>query len=121
MRDTVYVTYADDGVTVTGVFANQQEFATTPLAITDPAITAFRSPNPVPQTVTPRQARLALNAAGLLDAVNAAVNAAGGETLITWEYATEVLRTDPLITTLGVALNLSSTQIDGLFTTASQY
>jgi hypothetical protein len=65
--------------------------------------------------VTPRQARLALNAAGLLDAVNAAVNAAGGATLITWEYATQIERNDPLISQIGSSLGLTDAQIDDLF------
>ena len=73
----------------------------------------------VPQTVTPRQARLALFGAGLLDTVIGMVDAAGGATKITWEYATEINRTDALITTLGSALSLSVAQIDDLFRSAS--
>lgn len=69
--------------------------------------------------VTPRQARLALLAAGLLDQVEAAVSSAGGATKITWDYATQISRTDPLITTLGSSLNLTSDQIDNLFLQAS--
>lgn len=76
-------------------------------------------PVPTPTTVTPRQARLALLQAGLLDDVEAAVNAAGGATKITWEYATEINRNDALIDTLGVALGLTSEQIDGLFSAAA--
>ncbi|WP_050384572.1 hypothetical protein [Bradyrhizobium pachyrhizi] len=68
--------------------------------------------------VTPRQARLALLAAGLLDQVDAAVDAAGGATKITWEYATEIRRDDPMISTVGAALSLTSDQIDALFTAA---
>jgi hypothetical protein len=72
-------------------------------------------PPSVPQSVTPRQARLALLAAGLLDAVEAAVNAAGGATKVTWDFATVINRTDPLISTIGSSLNLTSDQIDVLF------
>lgn len=68
--------------------------------------------------VTPRQARLALSAAGLLDTVNAAITQAGGATLITWEYATQIRRDDPLITQLGATLGLTTAQIDALFTQA---
>ena len=68
-----------------------------------------------PQTVTPRQARIALLQAGLLDQVEAAVKAAGGATQITWDYATEINRTDPLITTLGASLKLDDATIDVLF------
>jgi hypothetical protein len=69
----------------------------------------------VPQTVSPRQARLALLAAGLLDQVEASVSAAGGATKITWDYATEINRTDPLIISIGAALKLTDDQIDVLF------
>jgi hypothetical protein len=69
----------------------------------------------VPQIVSPRQARLALLAAGVLDQVQAAVDAAGGATKIAWEYATEINRTDPLILSIGAALNFSPEQIDTLF------
>lgn len=73
----------------------------------------------VPQTVTARQARIALLAAGLLPAVESAVKAAGGSTKITWEYATEINRTDALIETLGATLGLTDAAIDLLFTQAS--
>ena len=69
--------------------------------------------------VTPRQARLALNAAGLLDQVNTALNAAGGASLITWEYASQIQRTDPLIASIGTALGLTQAQIDALFIAAA--
>jgi hypothetical protein len=78
----------------------------------------IRPSSPVPQTVTPRQARLALLAAGLLDQVQAAVDAAGGATKITWEYATVIDRNDPMITGIGQALGLTPAQIDNLFANA---
>jgi hypothetical protein len=74
---------------------------------------------PVELSVTPRQARLALLQAGLLDQVQAAVDAAGGATKITWEYALEIKRTDPMITAIGSALNLAPEQIDNLFQLAA--
>lgn len=70
-------------------------------------------------SVTPRQARLALLGAGLLTQVEAAVTNAGGAAKITWDYATQIRRTDPLVTTLGAALGLSDAQIDALFAQAS--
>lgn len=76
----------------------------------------------VPQSVTPRQARLALFAAGLLDQVQTAVDAAGGATKITWEYATQINRTDDLITKISTGLTppLTSDQIDALFVYAAK-
>lgn len=79
-------------------------------------------PAPVPETVSPRQARLALLGIGMLDAVEQALAAIPGPqgkaALIDWEYATEVQRSSPLIAALGPALGLNSEQIDDLFRAA---
>ena len=85
-----------------------------------PALPDYVSVQPaVPQSVTMRQARLALAAAGLLAPVNTAV-AAGGEALqIEWEFAATVDRTWPTLAALQAALGLSDAQIDALFTTAA--
>lgn len=72
-----------------------------------------------PLQVTPRQARLALLAAGLLSQVEAAVNAAGGATQITWNYATVIDRRDPMIASIATGLNLTAKQVDDLFAAAS--
>ena len=76
----------------------------------------------VPTSVTMRQARLALNAAGLLSSVTAAINAmsspAKEEALITWEYSSELHREHPLVAALGAALGLNGAQIDALFVDA---
>ncbi|WP_213287596.1 hypothetical protein [Bradyrhizobium sp. sGM-13] len=87
----------------------------------DEASNTLSLPRPtVPQSVTPRQARLALLSVGLLDQVEASVNAAGGATKITWEYATEINRRDPMIISIGSSLGLTSDQIDALFLSASE-
>jgi hypothetical protein len=70
-------------------------------------------------SVTPRQARLALLSAGLLDAAQAAVDAADPATKITWEYASVFEREDPMILAIGAGLGLTSEQIDTLFTNAA--
>lgn len=69
-------------------------------------------------SVTPRQARLALFGAGLLDRVEAAVKQAGGVTQISWEYATVINRDDELIVQIAAGLKLSDEQIDSLFEAA---
>lgn len=76
-------------------------------------------PPPVPVSATPRQARLALLQAGLLDQAQAAVDAAGPAAKITWDYALEIRREDPLIVGIGVLLGITSEQIDNLFRTAN--
>lgn len=73
----------------------------------------------VPRTVSMRQARLALLQYGLLDQVNAAVDAGGEADRITWGYATEVRREDSLTQNMAMALGLTEENLDALFTLAS--
>ena len=81
----------------------------------DPAV-----PNGVPASVTARQARLALLAAGLLDDVETTLaDPAHRATQIEWEYATQVERESPLVDSIGGALGLTSEQIDALFRQAA--
>ncbi|RTL52890.1 MAG: hypothetical protein EKK40_07005 [Bradyrhizobiaceae bacterium] len=84
-------------------------------------VSEIPDPTPPPKvySVTPRQARLALLQAGLLDQVNEAVTAAGAQAQVTWDYALEVRSDDPLIVSLATQLNLSSDQITNLFATAA--
>lgn len=74
----------------------------------------------VPESVSMRQARLALLSMNLLDSVNAAVAAAGGAAQIEWEYASEVQRNSPLVAQMGQALSLTDEDLDGLFTAAAK-
>lgn len=76
------------------------------------------TPPPV-LSVTQRQARLALFQSGLLDQVEAAVTQAGGATKITWDYATDISRDNPMLLEIAQALNLTEKQIDDLFALAS--
>lgn len=85
---------------------------TPPPSLTQPELSPITA-------VTPRQARLALLGAGLLPQVETAVSAAGGATQITWEYASTFERGDPLISSIGSALNLTDSQIDNLFKQAA--
>jgi hypothetical protein len=88
-------------------------------------IDALKPPtiNGVPQEVTMRQAQIALNRAGLLTTVEAAIasmpGAAGVEARITWAKSSAVKRHDPLIATLQPALGLTDAQIDALFVLAA--
>lgn len=69
----------------------------------------------VAQSVTKRQAVLALFDAGKLDAVNAAIDAAGARARAEWEASATVERQSPLVLQLGQALGLD---LDALFTAA---
>ena len=91
-------------------------------AATDAELAAMAAAS-VPQAVTMRQARLALLGAGMLAAVNAAIAAMPGvqgeAARIEWEFSSEVKRTQPLVTALGVALSLTPDQLDNLFAAAA--
>lgn len=77
------------------------------------------APVPVPATITALQARLALQIAGELDAVEAFVNEAGGAAKIVWEYATVIERNSPLVEGAAEALGMTGEQMDDLFRSAA--
>jgi hypothetical protein len=78
---------------------------------------------PPPASVPARGARLALEEAGYLDAVEAALAAMPGsegtKARIEWEYATDYQRDNPLIGKLAAALQLSDATLDTLFRRAA--
>lgn len=82
---------------------------------------AIVSVTPVPKSVTPRQVRLHLLNQGLLDMVEAIIASSDRATKITWEFATEFRRDDPLLLALSSRpeLSLTSDQIDQFFIAAA--
>lgn len=76
--------------------------------------------NGVPQIVTARQARRALNAAGLLDDIDAALATMPRDAQIEWDWAHEIRRDSPLIAGVASGLGLDKAAIDALFTQASK-
>ena len=78
----------------------------------------------VPASVTMRQARLALHAAGLLSQVEVAIEALPepNRTVarIEWDYASEVHRASEFVTLLGAALELDKQSLDDLFLKARE-
>jgi hypothetical protein len=64
---------------------------------------------------TPAQMRLALHTAGLLAKVQAIADG-DAEASIVWEYATQIVRTSPLIEALGT--DFTPEQIDDIFRAA---
>lgn len=83
----------------------------------------FVPPTPtveVPKSITPRQCRLILYQQGLLPTVEAMIQSSTEDVRITWEYALEFRRDDPLLTQLAANLGLTSQQIDEFFIAASQ-
>ncbi|MEY4756847.1 MAG: hypothetical protein RJA34_1745 [Pseudomonadota bacterium] len=73
----------------------------------------------VPQSVTMRQARLALLGAGMLTQVNAAITQADQAAQIEWEYAQTVERNSALVQTLAAGLGLTDADLDALFVAAA--
>ncbi|MHA3884556.1 hypothetical protein [Stutzerimonas degradans] len=73
----------------------------------------------IPQSVTMRQARLAMLNAGILDDVEAMIATMPGDdgaaARIDWEFARDVRRDWPLVEALGSRLGMSNEQIDDLF------
>lgn len=76
--------------------------------------------NLIPQSVTMRQARLALLGAGLLDDVEAVISAAGRVAQIEWEYAAVVDRSNPAVAAVQQQQALTDAQIDALFREAAK-
>lgn len=80
-------------------------------------------PPKAPTEVTMRQARLALADAGLLPAVDAAIEGMQEPqktaARIEWEYSGTVQRNKPLVLALAPALGLTETQLDELFVRAA--
>jgi len=78
----------------------------------------------VPQSVTMRQARLALLGAGLLSGVDAAIAAMSEpdktQAQITWEFAATVDRQFGMVPALAAAMGMTETQIDDLFIAAAK-
>lgn len=90
--------------------------------------TAFTDPTPlrepvapqVPKFITPRQCRLLLLRQGLLASVEATIAQSTEDVRISWEYASEFRRDDPILLTFATALGFSDTAIDQFFIAAAQ-
>lgn len=72
----------------------------------------------IPVSVSARQARLALEDAGLLDTINTAFNGKAKKARIEWEFATEIRRDSPLVASMATELGLTPEQLDQLFLAA---
>lgn len=99
---------APDEVDV-GWLDNGQTFSAPPAA-----------PEPVPQSITMRQARLVLLGAGKLAQVDTAIAniqdpVTKAAAQIEWSYSNELQRDNSFVALLAPALNLTSEQVDDLF------
>ena len=93
--------------------------------LTADEIAAFEQAPPpaIPQSVTPRQARLALLQSGLLEAVESAIATmegdAGRAARIEWEFSQEIRRDNAMLQSVQAALGLTDDQVNDLFILAS--
>lgn len=69
--------------------------------------------------ISPRQARLALLQADLLEAVEAYIATQPKAVQVEWEYANEIRRDHTLLSGAATALGLTEAQIDDLFSLAA--
>lgn len=77
-------------------------------------------PEPVPTTVSMRQARLQLLATNDLTTVDAAVSNMGQAAQIEWEYAATVERSNPLVAGIQALLQWTDEQLDTYFREAAK-
>ena len=76
-------------------------------------------PPQVPASITPRQVRLMLLQQNLLADVESMIAQQDEAAKITWQYALEFRRDDPLLNQLASNLGLTNEQIDQFFISAS--
>ncbi len=74
---------------------------------------------PVPESVTPRQIRLALTASGLRATVENTVKSGDQDLKDWWEYALDIERNNPLVVTMAAQLGINENQLDDLFRLAA--
>ena len=91
---------------------------------TDPALwrwdgTKITASTPVPESITPRQVRLLLLQQNMLDQVETMTKSQDRATQITWEFASEFRRDNPLLGALATNLGLTQQQIDQFFISAA--
>lgn len=115
--DVLWIRSANDGSTHNwdNSLPNQQEISNL-VASFDPNW----EPVIVPQSVTPRQMRLALAMSGFSEAniltiINQMPEPDKTYIAITWEYTTEFLRTDGMLNSMAPYLNLDQAALDQLF------
>lgn len=75
----------------------------------------------IPQSVTIRQAKLALSTSNLLTTVNTFIATQSEEVQIYWENSILIERNHPIVLLVQVDLNLTDTELDNLFILANGY
>lgn len=73
----------------------------------------------VPDSITPRQARLILNKYNLRQAVETAIANSSQDVKDEWEFSNAIQRTWPALISLAQSLGITSEQLDQMFIEAS--
>lgn len=89
------------------------------LTLVPPAPPAPPAPPPIPQVVSAAQFRCALTHMGLRQSVDGAVAASDQDTRDWYEFASVFERQNPRVLGMAMALNVSPSQLDTLWTLAS--
>jgi len=91
------------------------------LADDDPEVVTFLNPPPPPvESVSARQFKLQLLAAGLLDEVDAWIASQSKAVQIAYEYSGTFVRSEPMMASGFAAMGFTGPQIDAFFEAASQ-
>lgn len=85
----------------------------------DPLVHPLPTISSVPESVTPRQLKLALYKAGILDTIESFVANQNRPAQISWDEAIEFLRGDPMLDSMAAAFGLTAAQVDAIFVSAS--
>ena len=96
-------------------FAASQVMPTTPSRAWDLPVEVEPGPLPVPTSMPAWKGKAALREAGLFDAVEKAVQAAGGRVRDAWDGAAEWNRGSEFLADLASALGLNADQVDQMF------
>lgn len=120
--EVVEATFDEDGAKLTdrklsdGVPTFEQYLEFVVPTLDNTSLDAYIRSVTVPKKVTMRQARLALLKAGLLAAVEGAINGGNDEAMkIEWEYATEIEREWTSLIALTESMGMTSDELDDLF------
>lgn len=97
----------------------QRERDCTPEEVAEIELRKLPQPTPIPQSVTMRQASIALELAGLLDDVEAIVATLPRIYQIEWQRASNVLRDNLLVEMVRQQQGMTDAQIDALFVQAA--
>lgn len=92
----------------------KDELADIGIIVSEPQSTSYV----IPQTITPRQARLYLHSIGKLSEVEAIVKT-NELYQIEWEYSLNYDRNNVLVTEIGLQLGWNETELDNMFIEAS--